>query len=53
MMKKLVNDVLATDIVTANRAEKHIDNDILMPSHAEDIIAGRASFVESRPAKFN
>ncbi len=52
MMKKLVNDGMAMDIVSAARSEKFIDDEVLIPSYPEDINEGRASFIEGRPAAF-
>ena len=52
MMKILVNDGLNRDMVTSGRAEKHVDDYVLIPSHSDDIREGRASFVEGRTAKF-
>lgn len=35
---------------TGGRAEKHIDDEVLLPSFTGDIMEGRMSFVEKRAA---
>jgi 2-(1,2-epoxy-1,2-dihydrophenyl)acetyl-CoA isomerase len=52
MMKKLVNNGLTMDIDAAGRAEKFIDDEVLMPFFTDDIAEGRKSFVEKRAPQF-
>jgi 2-(1,2-epoxy-1,2-dihydrophenyl)acetyl-CoA isomerase len=52
MMKKLVHDGLMMTIEEAGRAEKFIDDDVLIPSFSGDIREGRESFVEKRAPQF-
>jgi len=38
------------DMEAGGRAEKHIDDEVLLPSFTGDIMEGRMSFVEKRAA---
>jgi 2-(1,2-epoxy-1,2-dihydrophenyl)acetyl-CoA isomerase len=51
MIKRLVNDGLTQTIEEVGRAEKLIDDDILIPSFAGDIAEGVQAFVEKREPK--